>query len=80
MTFQNNRSLTDITLNQNLQTISDNAFTSCDSLETIAIPDSVKYIGKCAFKPCKNLETIKFSKATNYQIKMIKIGRKYKGK
>ena len=39
-------------------TINDNAFDTCDSLESISIPNSITSIGRAAFVGCDNLESI----------------------
>ncbi len=41
--------------------ISSNAFENCYTLAEIKIPQNIKWIGKFAFNRCKNLKTIEFS-------------------
>lgn len=53
-----------ITLPKTLETIGDNAFYECTSLESITIPENVTSIGKYAFYNCTALEAIYFN-ATN---------------
>ncbi len=56
--FRNNKSLTNITIGNNVEAIGDNAFAGCKNLTTITIPKGVKKIGKYAFKGNKKLKKI----------------------
>ena len=51
-------SLTDVTIANGVQSISEHAFSGCTSLETLTIPDSVTDIGGWAFYGCTGLTNI----------------------
>lgn len=53
-----NLPLTKITLSKFLDTIDNNAFSGCSSLENLVIPDSVRILGSEVFMNCSNLKTI----------------------
>lgn len=57
--FKGCSSLTNITLSNNLNSISDGVFSDCSSLESIIIPESVLNIGNAAFSNCKSLANVK---------------------
>lgn len=52
-----------ISIDSDIEKISDYMFDGCYSLRSIEIPDKVCYIGKDSFGGCKNLETIKLPSA-----------------
>lgn len=56
--FYGCKSLDNITLSQNIETIPASAFNSCSNLTNITIPSSVKEIGYEAFEWCENLKEI----------------------
>ncbi len=56
--FQNNTTLTSITLPDRLKTIGSNAFKGCTSLSTITFNDKLEQIGNNAFYGCTSLNTI----------------------
>jgi len=56
--FRMNANLANVTLSQNLKTVSAGAFSSCTSLTSIAIPSSVMAINNSAFMGCSNLSDV----------------------
>ena len=56
--FYNCKSITNITLGDDVTTIGKNAFYNCTSLTSIVIPDSVTSIGEKAFSGCSSLESM----------------------
>lgn len=54
-----NLPLTKITLSEVLNTIDNNAFSGCSSLEDLVIPDSVSILRSEVFMNCSNLKTIR---------------------
>ena len=50
--------LTDVSLPDSLESISNEAFENCKALKSIRIPDSVSYIGYSAFSDCSSLTSI----------------------
>lgn len=54
-----NLPLTKITLSEALNTIDNNAFSGCSSLEDLVIPDSVSILRSEVFMNCSNLKTIR---------------------
>ena len=59
--FADCEKLNEVTLSQNLQSISDFAFNHCKKLKKINIPSSVKKIGYAAFNYCESLKEITLS-------------------
>lgn len=57
-TFQKNYSLTRMALPDSLTTLSDNAFTSCESLQYLAWPPGLTQIGSSAFAYCYSLAKV----------------------
>lgn len=51
--FKDNKSILNMIIGSNIETIGEEAFAGCDNLERIIIPKNVKKIGKKAFKDCK---------------------------
>lgn len=50
-----------ITILEGVETIEEQAFSSCPNLDTVVIPNSCKKIGKKAFYDCKGLENVFFN-------------------
>ena len=50
-----NELITEATISNNTKFIMDNAFSKCNSLQSIIIPNSVTSIGECAFFECSSL-------------------------
>ena len=57
-TFENCKSLTEISIPDTVKIIGADTFASCQSLTGLTIPDSVTSIGTSAFYECKSLETM----------------------
>ena len=53
--------LIEVTLNNGLLRIGDNAFTRCSSLQSINIPSTVIKIGKTAFSGCTGLSVVELN-------------------
>ena len=49
---------TSVIIPDTVTSISDYAFSECESLKEIKIPDSVTSIGDCAFSECENLKKV----------------------
>lgn len=63
--FYNCRSLTNITISDNVVEIGNNAFEDCRNLVNVIIPSNVNSIGYYSFYKCKNLKSISIlNKAT----------------
>jgi len=58
--FLNGEELHDLVLPSTLSTISDMAFSGCQSIKKLTIPDGINSIGSSAFNGCSQLETIIF--------------------
>lgn len=58
--FQNDTSLTSVTLPPTLTVIPEGCFKGCTSLQSITIPASVQTIGESAFEGCSGLEQVIF--------------------
>ena len=56
--FDNCQSLTTVTINPGLKSITSYMFSSCSSLESIIIPSTVNEIGFWAFSSCQSLKTV----------------------
>ena len=56
--FYNNKSLTKVTIGDNVTSIGSNAFSGCSSLASITIPNSVTTIGNDAFNGCSSLASL----------------------
>ena len=56
--FNNNDSITQVIISDNITSIGNNAFYDCDALTSISIPDSVTSIGYRAFSSCGNLTSV----------------------
>lgn len=56
--FENNFSITKVTLPSTIRTIRDNAFAGCSKLEQINIPEGVTLIGTQAFRGCWRLTAL----------------------
>jgi hypothetical protein len=56
-----NAKLEKLILDENVESIGDCAFESCDSLRNIIIPGSMKEIGGYAFIGCANLSSVRFN-------------------
>lgn len=56
--FFNKKTITSITIGDEVTSIGDNAFMSCENLASVVISESVKSIGSCAFRDCSNLTSI----------------------
>ena len=56
--FEDNASITSITIPEGVISIGNDAFRSCSSLTTITIPSSVTSIGSYAFLSCRSLTSI----------------------
>lgn len=56
--FRTSKTLTKITLGQNVKTIGKSAFFGCSSLEYIYLPDSIVSIGASAFQNCYSLKEV----------------------
>ena len=65
-TFNRCSSLKNITFNDEIEIIGENAFTECSALTEFRIPASVKSIYKGAFAYCENLENVYFEKTSNW--------------
>lgn len=52
------QSLTDYTVKKGTEIICNNAFSGCESINTITLPETIKQIGEWAFSDCENLERI----------------------
>lgn len=61
-----NSSLTACTLPNTIETISDYAFTECDSITSLTIPSGVTYIGDYSFQLCRNLSSINVPSGVTY--------------
>ena len=59
--FKNNKTVTEVTVGSNIETIGKNAFYKCTKLKTVKIGKNVTKIGANAFKGCKKLKTIKIT-------------------
>lgn len=57
--FKNSTLITEITIEDGIESIGESAFYSCTKLESVTLPDSVKTIGANAFRLCKILQKIK---------------------
>lgn len=55
------RGVKNVIIPEGIETIGDNAFRGCTSLESIKIPDSVLHIGEAAFYNCINLKDVAIS-------------------
>ena len=56
--WENDISPRTLIIENDVTSISDNAFWTCSSLECVVIPSSVTHIGSGAFEKCKNLRRI----------------------
>ena len=72
------RNLTNVTLPQTLDHVSNNMFQSCTSLPVLYIPASVNEIGKDPFTSCKYLRNIYFGGSESEWNSMITLDLKYK--
>ena len=61
-TFNGCCNLTDIVLNEGLQSVEDLAFVQCTSLKTIDLPDSIRKMGQFCFAGCEELREVQLSK------------------
>lgn len=52
------QSLTDYIVREGTEIICNNAFSGCESINTISLPTSIKQIGEWAYYGCENLESI----------------------
>ena len=52
--------IVEITIPENVETIEQEAFAICESLEKVILPSTLKSIGAGAFKSCDNLKEISF--------------------
>ena len=52
------KTATTLVISDSCKTISDYAFSDCDSLRSVTIPDSVEYIGSSAFTGCTSLTSV----------------------
>lgn len=59
--FQNNATLTSVTIPENVTDIGDYAFKNCSNLTSVTIPASVTKIGWYAFENCSNLTSVDIS-------------------
>lgn len=55
----NGKAILDLSIPDNVKSISNNAFKACKDLVSLTIPNSVKSIGKSAFQDCSSLTTIR---------------------
>lgn len=55
----NGKAILDLSIPDNVKSISNNAFKACKDLVSLTIPNSVKSIGKSAFQDCISLTTIR---------------------
>ncbi len=60
--FENNITVTKVTLPDTVKTIRENAFSGCSKLEKINLPDSVTMIGTQAFRSCWRLTELHIPK------------------
>ena len=58
--FLGNKNLTSITLNNKINSISDDEFQNCTELTSVTLGDSVLSIGEWAFSDCTSLTTVNF--------------------
>ncbi len=58
--FANNKSITSVTMGDNVRTIGMKAFYGCSKMKSVEFSDSVKVISYYAFYGCKNLEKVVF--------------------
>ena len=56
--FQNNRILTDLTVEEGVRSIGASAFECCIALQKLTLPDSITEIGEGAFCDCSALQTL----------------------
>ncbi len=61
--FQNNKTLTKVTLPDTLTTIGSFAFSGCTALTELTVPASVTNIGRYAFSGCSNLTKVTYEGA-----------------
>ena len=64
--FENNVTVTKITLPDTVKTIRDSAFSGCSRLEEIALPDGLVSIGKEAFRGCWRLTALHIPSSVTY--------------
>ncbi len=60
--FSQAKKLEEITFNDELTHIDDEAFFSCENITKIDLPDGIKYLGGGAFQDCIKLESIRLPK------------------
>ena len=59
--FYNCVNITNVTLNNGIETIWENAFKNCTALQSMSLPSSVKEVGSYAFYGCSNMASITLS-------------------
>ena len=62
--FYNCVNITNVTLNNGIETIGANAFKNCTALQSISLPSSVAEVGRYAFYGCSNMANITLSNLT----------------
>ena len=66
--YINGEKVVDLVIPYGITTISDYAFSRCQSLESITISDSVKEIGSGAFDGCPNLKSVYYEGSVEYWV------------
>ena len=64
--FVNGQEITDLTIPQNVTSISNSTFEGCNSLTSVTIPESVTSIGYYAFWDCSNLTAVTIPESVTY--------------
>ncbi len=64
--FENNETITGISLPKTIKEFGDNAFKNCTNLKTITIPENCESIGKNAFYNCTSVGTINYNSIQNF--------------
>ena len=62
--FYNCVNITNVTLNNGIETIGTNAFKNCSALKSMLLPTSVTEVGSYAFRGCENMASITLSNLT----------------